>query len=79
MSAPYYLSMRKKLITLASLCILGWPAAASETETAKPNVIVILPDDMGCGDIAALGGRQGTTPNPGRLAKLALGWRKSLP
>jgi len=42
--------------------------AASETKPLRPNVIVILTDDMGRGDISALGGKQGHTPNLDRLA-----------
>ena len=39
-----------------------------ESRPGKPNVIFILTDDMGRGDISGLGGKQGDTPNLNRLA-----------
>ncbi len=37
-------------------------------EPARPNVVFILTDDMGRGDVTAYGGTQGPTPNLDRLA-----------
>lgn len=51
-----------------SLCLLGALESSAKVAGNRPNVVFILTDDMGCGDIAALGGKQGTTPNLDRLA-----------
>lgn len=56
--------LRYLITCLCFLSILGTRAAEK-----KPNVIFILTDDMGCGDIATLGGKQGATPNLDRLAR----------
>ncbi|MFA6172578.1 MAG: sulfatase-like hydrolase/transferase [Kiritimatiellales bacterium] len=52
-----------QLLALAGLSSAAEPAAAQ-----RPNVIFILTDDMGCGDVSAYGGKQGDTPNIDRLA-----------
>lgn len=41
----------------------------SDAHSAGPNVIFILTDDMGYGDVSILGGKQGATPNLDRLAR----------
>lgn len=55
----------KSLILLITGSLLA--LAVAETPS-KPNVIFILTDDMGPGDLATLGGKQGPTPNLDRLA-----------
>lgn len=44
-------------------------APMQEEAPAKPNVIVILADDLGYGDLACYGARQVKTPHVDRLAK----------
>lgn len=42
---------------------------ASKTETAKPNIIYILADDLGYGDLSCYGQKRFLTPNIDRMAK----------
>lgn len=49
--------------------LLGSTSPASVAAPRKPNVIVILTDDMGFSDVACYGGRFVPTPNIDRLAK----------
>ena len=43
-------------------------AAAAAAPPAKPNILVILTDDMGWGDLSCFGNREMATPNIDRLA-----------
>ena len=59
-----------QLIALAAASVLagvGVPAVAQE----KPNVIIVIADDLGCGDVSAYGGSL-KTPNFDRLAREGL-------
>ena len=62
------------LLTLVVLLVAPWTAAgAVENEPAKPNVVLILADDMGYGDVAILNpDSRIPTPNLDRLAKEGL-------
>jgi len=51
------------LLVLA--CLTGGLAAS---EPGRPNIVFILTDDMGWGDVSISGGKQGDTPNLDRLA-----------
>jgi arylsulfatase A-like enzyme len=64
-TAPSAPSMKTLLLLL--LC-LATPFAASAESRAKPNLIVILVDDMGYSDIGCYGGEI-ATPNLDRLAR----------
>jgi arylsulfatase A-like enzyme len=43
-------------------------AAAQQTPARKPNILVILADDMGIGDLGCFGGKEVVTPNIDSLA-----------
>jgi len=59
----------KKLIALLFL-VSALPAYAQRTNTtARPNVVMILMDDMGYGDIGSYGVKDAATPNLDRLAR----------
>ena len=57
------------IITIAaaigSLLAISHPASAAD----KPNIIVIMADDMGYGDLSCYGATEFETPNIDRLAK----------
>ena len=61
----------KKLI--GALVVAGLPGTAvfaqSSTTDAKPNVVVILADDLGYGDLGCYGATRIKTPNLDRLAR----------
>src|SRR5688572_4371493 len=40
----------------------------------KPNIIVVLSDDMGLGDVGCYGGTQVSTPNIDRMAREGTRW-----
>ncbi len=52
---------------MAALLVLRLPLPATEGQSAKPNIIVILADDMGFSDLGCFGGEI-NTPNLDRLA-----------
>ena len=57
--------MKSKLLLLPSLFLLG----CTEQKPATPNVIVILADDLGFGDVSAYGSKTIHTPNIDKLAR----------
>lgn len=66
--------MRKKWLTLlpaAGCCVLVSNLQAKQPEK-KPNIIVIMADDLGFGDISAYGATEIRTPNIDRLANEGL-------
>ncbi len=54
-------------VTTPTLLLSGC-ATPTATPTAKPNVIVILADDLGYGDLGVYGGQAISTPNLDKLA-----------
>lgn len=54
---------------LAGLTCAGLPVALCAQQTQKPNVIVIMADDIGYGDLSCYGEKTIQTPNVERLAK----------
>jgi len=59
-------------LVIAVLFILPWPIAHAATNTNRPNIVLILTDDMGFGDIGCYGGKFAPTPNLDRMAKEGL-------
>src|SRR5215207_6217302 len=58
--------MRKFLVLFIGLLAASHALAANEI---RPNIIFILADDLGPGDISCYGGTSAKTPNIDRLAK----------
>jgi arylsulfatase A-like enzyme len=53
---------------LAAMAILQQPSQGAAAAPPKPNILFILTDDMGYGDIGCYGGQFAPTPNIDRLA-----------
>ncbi|HOX55401.1 MAG TPA: arylsulfatase [Candidatus Paceibacterota bacterium] len=51
------------------------PSATADAPTAKPNVLIILADDLGFGDTGCYGATRIPTPNVDRLAREGLRFR----
>jgi len=61
--------MNHKILIFASLCsLIAWGSAEASEPAAKPNIVVILIDDMGYGDIGPFGSKLNRTPNLDRMA-----------
>jgi arylsulfatase A-like enzyme len=56
-------------IFLSPALVLSQPAAASKPALARPNLLVILADDIGWGDAGCYGATKVNTPNIDRLAR----------
>src|SRR5262245_51501222 len=57
-----------KFFIAISLLLLA-PGVAHCRATERPNIILLLTDDMGYGDVACYGGKFAPTPNIDRLAR----------
>lgn len=61
-------SLTSSLVTLLLIPPVALPAAAVSRQQAKPNIIIILADDLGPGDISCAGATKVRTPHIDRLA-----------
>ena len=59
----------RRLITLTLLCGLAITTAGAQPAPARPNVVLIVMDDMGYGDLGSYGSPDIKTPNIDGLAK----------
>src|SRR3982750_363194 len=60
----------KPLVLLAALVVAAAPSAMAQGATAaRPNVVLIITDDVGYGDFGAYGAPDVKTPNIDRLAR----------
>lgn len=57
------------LLILAALGSVSSPAHGVPTLSAKPNIVVILADDLGYGELGCYGGEDAPTPNLDAMAK----------
>lgn len=71
----YLMNYNKNLIVLAGTVIAAFPVFSKEKsnkEIIRPNIIYILADDLGYGDLSIFGQKKIATPNIDRLAKEGL-------
>ena len=63
-------TMKKKSMSLLALAAVGSQTAAAQEATAeRPNIVFILADDMGYGDLSCYGSKYVKTPNIDRLSQ----------
>lgn len=60
-------AVRRAAGLLAGLLTLGAPSLRADT-APPPNVILIMADDLGYGDIGPFGSKQNSTPQLDRMA-----------
>jgi arylsulfatase A-like enzyme len=65
------MTLRVPILVCAALTVLhgACPGAAAAGPAKKPNILVVLADDLGPGDLGCYGGRIAATPNLDRLAQ----------
>jgi arylsulfatase A-like enzyme len=61
--------MKKKNLIVAAAWLIGGSLAVAEDTPARPNVIVMIADDLGYGDVSCLSNGAVKTPNIDRLAQ----------
>ncbi|MGB7328841.1 MAG: arylsulfatase [Rubripirellula sp.] len=60
--------MIRSLLVLAVCCTASFVNAADQSGSAQPNIIVIMADDLGYGDVSCNGATSFSTPNIDRMA-----------
>ena len=61
------------IVAAAAVALIACSAKAEDTKpTEKPNIVLILADDLGYADIGAYGNKLNRTPNLDRLAREGL-------
>ncbi|WP_438480543.1 sulfatase family protein [Oleiharenicola lentus] len=66
------MNARFKGLTLALLLVATLAASAQTGKSAKPNIVIILADDLGYGDLGCYGATKVSTPKIDQLAKAGL-------
>lgn len=61
------ITMNRMLFTVFTVVALAVPTYAAERQ--RPNIIFILADDLGPGELGCYGGKEAATPNIDRLAR----------
>lgn len=62
----------KPILTALAFISLHGAAASAEKPPSKPNIVLILADDLGYGDLGCYGSKRVKTPNIDRLAREGL-------
>ena len=61
--------MRRWVLVAASLCWIAVAALSAQPAATRPNVVLIITDDVGYGDLGSYGAPDIKTPNIDSLAK----------
>ena len=67
--------MRSRIV----LSVLGCLLCASVSVAEKPNIVLILVDDLGYGDLSCFGAQDLKTPHIDELMAAGCGWISSTP
>ncbi|XP_037367610.1 arylsulfatase H [Talpa occidentalis] len=59
---------RSRWVLLWLCCFLGGPRAMFVTRNSRPNIVLLMADDLGVGDLCCYGNNTVSTPNIDRLA-----------
>ena len=61
-------------IVLGTLAFIAAQHLVAAENTNRPNIILIMADDLGYGDLGCYGSKLNTTPNLDRMAKQGVRW-----